>query len=331
MISSLKSMASFAMGRNPRLASLPERLDAFIPPQVDTVLILSADFELGWAWRYAKGLTDPAAEAEAYAHRARKNIPVILDLCERYGMPITWATVGHLFLDRCSMDDDGLTHPELQRLPYFENAWWSYQSGDWFEHDPASSLADNDAWYAPDLVEQILAAPAGHEIGCHTFSHIDCRDEVCPPSVLRGELLAAQQAADRFGIKLESFVFPGHTMGNFQVLKEMGYTSARTNYVNEIGYPRKDEYGLWHFPATAEIIMDPRWSERYNLYRYRKIMARSLGHRALVNFWFHPSLPTDTTANLFGGLFAEMRPMKDRIWVTTMQDYTAWLNEQASV
>ncbi len=323
-------MISFEVGRNPRVMPRPAKYRAFIPPQVDGVVIISADFELGWAWRYAKGLADARAESEQYARRARKNIPVILDLCERYDVPITWATVGHLFLDRCRKNGTGIAHPELERLDYFENKWWRYASGDWFEHDPCSSLQENDAWYAPDLVRQIMDSRVGHEIGCHTFSHIDCREEVCPEAVINSELRASQTAAERFGLRLESFVFPGHTMGNFKAIRAQGYTSVRTNYVNEIGYPSKDEYGLWRFPATAEIIMNPAWSERYNLYRYRKIIGRTVKHRALTNLWFHPSLDGETAPLLFETIFQYLRSYGERIWVTTMRDYTRWLEEEGS-
>jgi len=330
MISAIKSMISFEVGRNPRVMPRPADPRAFLPSGVDGVIIFSADFELGWAWRYAKGLTDPRAESEAYARRARTNIPVILELCERHDMPITWATVGHLFLDHCTKSADGLAHPHLRRLPYFENKWWRYATGDWFEYDPCSSLQENDAWYAPDLVQQIIDSPVAHEIGCHTFSHIDCRDEVCPPAVMESELQASREAAGHFGLQLESFVFPGHTMGNFKTLRAQGYTSVRTNYINEIGYPHKDEHGLWRFPATAEIIMNPAWSEKYNLYRFRKIIDRTVKHRAVANLWFHPSLPPRTVPVLFETIFKHLHTYGRRVWVTTMREYTRWLEDKGA-
>ena len=329
MISGLKSMLSFELGRNPRIISRPNNFRKFIPPEFDGVLIISADFELAWAWRYAKSLNNSRAEMEKYAQKARQNIPVILDLCEQYNIPITWGTVGHLFLESCQKNKQGIGHAEIGRLEHFENKFWQYANGDWFDHDPCTSLEEDNAWYAPDLVQKIINSPVKHEIGCHSYSHIDCRDEICPPSVIKDELTACQKAADRFNIQLESFIFPGHTMGNFKALKECGYTSVRTNYVNEIGYPTKDKNGLWHFPATAEIIMKPNWSEGYNLYRYRKIIDRTIKNKALTNLWFHPSIPCETTRILFEGIFQYLSDQKNRIWVATMKDYTHWLNQNA--
>ncbi|MCB9302690.1 MAG: polysaccharide deacetylase family protein [Lewinellaceae bacterium] len=327
MISGIKPMLSFELRRNPRIAARPENFDNFIPEGYDGVLIISADFELAWAWRYAKKLTNPKEEAEQYARQARRNIPLILDLCEQYNIPVTWATVGHLFLDRCDRKEGGLPHPELKRLAHFENNFWKFEGSDWFEHDPCTSVEENDAWYAPDLIRKIIDSPVGHEIGCHTFSHIDCRDGVCPEAILRDELRACQEAAGRFGIQLESFIFPGHTLGNFKTLKECGYTAIRTNYANVIGYPEMDEYGLWRFPVTAEMTMNPRLSKKYNVYRFQKIIELTLKHRAVANYWFHPSLPGEDIPELFENLFRFINKYRDRLWIGTMKDYTKHLNE----
>ena len=319
-------MISFEVGRNPKIASRPGNFRDYIPKAYDGVIIISADFELAWAWRFAKVTKDPKSESEAYAKKARKNIPVLLSLCEEFNIPITWGTVGHLFLEECKRNQAGIAHPEISRLNYFENSWWKYDKGDWFDLDPCSSLQEDDAWYAPDLIQKILDSPVNHEMGTHTFSHIDCTDQHCPPSVIEDELVACQKAADKFNVQLESFIFPGHTMGNFETIRKCGYTSVRTNYINEIGYPVKDEYGLWRFPATAEIIMKPSYSKGYNLYRYRKIIARTVKNKALTNLWFHPSLPCETVEPLFKSIFSNIRQYGDRIWVTTMKDYTKWLN-----
>ena len=64
-------------------------------------MIISADFELAWAFRYSKSNTDPRVKAD----QSRKNFPFLLKLFENYQIPITWATVGHLFLESCNKQD----------------------------------------------------------------------------------------------------------------------------------------------------------------------------------------------------------------------------------
>ena len=72
----------------------------FIPKPYKAALIICADFELAWAWRFSTHINS-SKEASDYASRERKNIPVILDLCDNYNIPLTWATVGLLFLGNC--------------------------------------------------------------------------------------------------------------------------------------------------------------------------------------------------------------------------------------
>src|SRR5438128_12099918 len=70
---------------------------------------ISADLELNWAWR---------ARAEEYRDERgiteRHNLPYILDLLTDVSVPITWATVGHLFLSSCRRNGTH-AHPDMPR------------------------------------------------------------------------------------------------------------------------------------------------------------------------------------------------------------------------
>src|SRR5947207_179029 len=57
---------------------------------------ISADFELDWARRSL-----PGGERDAFGISERQNVPYILSLLDEVSIPITWATVGHLFLSDC--------------------------------------------------------------------------------------------------------------------------------------------------------------------------------------------------------------------------------------
>jgi hypothetical protein len=320
-----KSVLSFKLKRNPRIFHTASNYRKYIPAPHDCVVLISADFELAWAWRYSKkNMDSPIDISIELARRERNNIPLILSFCDEYNIPITWATVGHLFIKSCSKDN-GILHPEIRRIGYFENKWWKYDSGDWFDSDPNRDFHDSPEWYCPDLIQEILDTKTKHEIGCHTFSHIPCNDSLCPPEVLESELMACKKAAKQFNISLESFIFPGHTMGNYSTIKKIGFTSVRTNYANVLGYPKLDEYGLWQHESTMELRLNDKWPYWYNLYRFKKIIKEAIKRKMVCHFWFHPSLPEAAIHTLFRDVFSFLNTNRKRIWLTSMNKYTEWL------
>lgn len=322
----IQPILSFELKKNPVIARTRSDYRKYIPEPYEGVVLISSDFELAWAWRYSKkNASDPVAFSREMAKTERNNIALILSLCDEYNIPLTWATVGHLFLDSCKKVN-GRAHQEIKRLPYFENKWWKYDSDDWFNADPCSNVEQAPEWYCPDLIQQIIDAKAGHEIGCHTFSHIACTDGICPPDVLESELQACVKVAEPFGIKLESFVFTGHTMGNFETIRRMGYSSVRTNYVNILGYPILHKNGLWQHETTMELLLHTAWPVWYNIYRYKKIIEQTVKTKAVCNLWFHPSMPVKAMSILFTEVFKVLDANRERLWITTMSNYTKWLN-----
>jgi peptidoglycan/xylan/chitin deacetylase (PgdA/CDA1 family) len=300
---------------------------SFFPKPFGSAILISADFELAWAWHHAKRARNQMKEAKKLAMRARANIPRILDLCGKYDIPITWAIVGHLFLNGCSKNGR-LAHSNLKRIPYHENEYWEFNTGDWFDDDPCTDWKSSLEWYAPDLVNRILDAKAGHEIACHTFSHIDCRDSICLPEVLIAEINECKSCADKYGIKLQSFVHPGHTIGNLSTLKKLGFTSFRTDYRNALSLPCRHESGLWEFRTTAEIYHRDEWAVNYHIYRYNKIVDRGVQNKRVIYFRFHPSFAEIVVDKILEPIFAYISQLRERgkLLVTGTKEYVAYLN-----
>lgn len=322
---SAKAWLSFKLGKNPQIEQARKDFRNFIPDPYQGVVIVSADFELAWAWRFDKLNPEPLINSLVLAKQERENIPTLLELSEKYSIPVTWGTVGHLFLEKCEKSG-AVSHPELKRIPHFENSWWKFDKGDWFAHDPGSSLINAPAWYAPDLVRQILNSKVKHEIGSHSFSHISCTDQDCPPQVLENELKVSQEAADAFGIQLESFIFPGHTMGNYDTLRRAGYSSMRTNFINVLGYPFRHPNGLWEHKTTMELGYNRLFSVKHNLARYKVILEKCIENRQVCNLWFHPSFSDISLSEIVPGVYSMLDSNRNKLWITTMKEYTAWLN-----
>ena len=315
----------FALGIKPAVERAAGG-EIYLPPGVKAVVTITADFELAWSWRYTKAVKDSYHYAISKARIARTNVPAILRLSEEFAIPITWATVGHLFLESCRRGTKR-AHEEIPPIAPYRGRYWDFAGDDWFEYDPCSNYLTAPEWYAPDLVRSILDSTVPHEIGCHTFSHIDCNEEVCPTEVFEAELRECKKAADRFGLQLKSFVHPGHRIGHLKELAAQGFTSYQTDPGNVLGWPRGDESGLWELKRTAEFEFRPEWSIGYHIKRYRTIIDRALRHGRVCNFWFHVSVDTRFVEAVLPSVFSYLRARReDGVQVYTVGKYVDYLN-----
>lgn len=164
-------------------------------------VVVSVDAELSWGYH---DLDDVPARID----RAREGWRTATALFDRYDVPATWAIVGHLLLDSC----DG-RHEDHPRGP------------EWFPCTAGPATGDDD-WRAPDLVEALLASGPDHEVGTHTFSHV-LMDGTASRRTATAEFALSRDAADAYGLDLESVVFPRNLVGHRDVLADQGYTCYR--------------------------------------------------------------------------------------------------------
>ena len=277
--------------------------------------IVSADFELAWAFRFSRREPHPIEKAR----QSRRNFPLLLKMFDEFEVPVTWATVGHLFLRSCGKGD----HDWMHRIPHFENAFWSYKTGDWFDADPCTSWEKAKEWYAPDLIEMILKSRIRHEVGCHTFSHIDFSDDRCPREVAEDEIKGCVDIAREWGIRLRSFVFPAGTYGNYEILKKYGFSAYRKSFDYELDYPFFDSLGLLAFPSARGFGDNGRgWSARYFFRRFKKYVDKAIATQTLCHFWFHPSVDGWFLDNVLPSILAYAAEKREAgvLWIGTMQE-----------
>jgi len=286
-------------------------------------VIISADFELAWAWRYAKHYPDPYKISIEMAQQARRNFPVLLKQLEKFNISITWATVGHLFLNKCQNGD----HDWMKRIKYFENRNWKFENGDWYDFDPYSDISINNNWYATDLVKSIISSKVKHEIATHTFSHIDFSDNNCPDEVANDEIIASIKAMKKFNLTPVSIVFPGGTWGNTKTLKKHGIKIYRKNTKYDLAYPYFDDNGLLVTISSAGFGKMHDWSADYYLTRYKKYIDKAISTGTIAHFWFHPSLDEWTLNNIFPEIFKYINKLNIQkiLWVGTMKDIANYI------
>ncbi len=266
-------------------------------------VVFSVDFELAWAWIYAKGKS--REDAITIGLRERAHVPRILEQMDAYNIPATWATVGHLFLEKCERDTNGVAHPEMSRLPHFESEYWSFAAGDWYQYDPCTDYHRDPAWYAPDLIRQILSARVRHEIGLHSFSHGGF-GPYCSNEIAEEKIEACLRAMKPFDIVPQTWVFPGNDVGNFEALAKKGFKSVRAFPVRlaEVSLPIRRSDGMWAvFDSSAIDLEGHGWDLNERLRRLQKIIDKAVETGLAAHLWFHPSLPKDQMEGLLFPLF----------------------------
>jgi peptidoglycan/xylan/chitin deacetylase (PgdA/CDA1 family) len=268
--------------------------------------VISLDEELVW------GSFDhtPAERFHAANPDLRGTVRRLLALFDRHSVPVTWAVVGHLFLSSCERGENGRAHPDVVR-PRF-----SWYAGDWLADDPCSNRAQAPLWYGDDLIEMIQAAATTHEIGSHSFSHVVYGDPGCSRAAAVSDVRACLDAAQRWGVRLRSFVFPRNVGGHHQVLAEHGFVAYRGEeptwyrtlpgrarrmaHLAEqaacvrppVSVPQETLPGLWNIPGS--MILLPRHGVRrmiplgVRLRRGTLGLTRAVEERQLFHLWFHP-------------------------------------------
>src|SRR3989449_6105687 len=277
---------------------------------------ISADFELSWALRQ-----HPKEVARDRARQERENIPYLLQIFEDCAFPITWAIVGHLFLESCSRSSHGLAHPEMPRPP--RNVLWT---GDWYMHDPCTNYKDDPLWYAPDLIQNILDSPVRHEIGTHSFSHIDFSPACSDPVLVRRELEVSAVAMQRFGITPRSLVYPFNRMGHtyHDLLAELSITAVRHRDRRvRLSYPERMPSGVYKLYESMNL----RKPRHYDyLDKVKIFMAKAMAHRAAFHLWFHPSDPLSLAETELLQIirYLDSQRKEGRVWVAPMAEIASY-------
>ncbi len=262
----------------------------------------SIDFELSWAWQYARVHNESFV---AKGLREREQVADLISQFERYHIAATWATVGHLFLSRCSRDLSGLAHPGMPRLQPFESRHWRFTEGDWFQFDPCTDVRRDPSWYAPDLIGDILSSGVKHELACHSFSHAGF-GPYCTEEVAAAELDACVEAMAPFGVKPSTIVFPGNEPGHFPVLAEKGIRIFRPPQAGaaSVSLPYQREDGIWAVPVSAGIDSKQRWTPHLRLTRLKRLVDFAAQRGLAAHVWFHPSMPKPEMQNILYPLLA---------------------------
>src|ERR1051325_5688714 len=94
------------------------------------VFTISLDFELMWgsfdSGKHRKFVSQLSRDGEGGMRATRAIVDGLLALFNKYGVSVTWATVGHLFLESCE-ERGGVKHADMPRP---NHSWFGR---DWYE------------------------------------------------------------------------------------------------------------------------------------------------------------------------------------------------------
>jgi peptidoglycan/xylan/chitin deacetylase (PgdA/CDA1 family) len=185
-----------------------------------SIFAISLDFELFWGVRDRTTLASYGQNIMG----VRRAIPRLLELFAKYDIHSTWATVGFLFFDTKAQ----LLADLPQTLPTYQDQ--KLNPYDYFDKIGEGEQVD-PYHYAPTLIRQIQTYPH-QEIASHTFSHYDCGDEGQTIAQFESDLIAAIDVAGRYGIEIDTLVFPGHRIDPkyLKICRERGISSYRTSH-----------------------------------------------------------------------------------------------------
>jgi Polysaccharide deacetylase len=242
-------------------------------------LTISIDLELAWGvWDYV------TSEHLRMADTAERPIcAALIDLFDQHHIPVTWAIVAAL-LDKASS---------------------------------RSRPGSQACWYAPDIIERLVAAKVHHEIASHSGRHIYF--DTASRSEAEADLEFAREIHRTNALSFRSFVFPRGARGHLDVLTRVGLQtcnygdvgwvqSARragrragqaANLIDKLlpipPHPARPERDgeLIHIPKSM-LLMARNGPRRFILPPVTRSKLRSGLERACrmggaFHLWFHPS------------------------------------------
>ena len=173
---------------------------------------ISIDLELAW------GVWDTAtADDLRLAEEAERPIcAALLDLFDRYQVPATWLVVAAL-LD---------------------------------QESAKSRAGSNSCWYAPDVIERIVAAKVRQEIGSHSGRHVYF-DRISPAEA-QDDLDFAKAVHHTNNLAFESFAFPRNAVGHVDIVARAGVRVARSRDVGLL----RSAYHAGRLSARAANYVD---------------------------------------------------------------------------
>ncbi|WP_298535111.1 polysaccharide deacetylase family protein [uncultured Algibacter sp.] len=274
--------------------------------------IISLDFELHW------GVFDTLSleHYEENLKNVKDVIHKLIILSDKYGIKLTFATVGFLFASN-----------KKEIKEFTPSSLPKYTDKNLNPYRLLSAIGDNEndspLHFAKSVIESIKQN-GNHEIGSHTFSHYYCLESGQNSTEFDADIKAAKKIANTMGIKLTSIVFPKNQVNkeHLKICANNGITNFRgtekhkiynypnfntkskkilrfiDNYFNLCGYNTynidsltKSDSELINLPSSRFLrpfLPKLAFLEFLKLNRIKKAMKHAAIKNELYHLWWHP-------------------------------------------
>jgi hypothetical protein len=225
-------------------------------------------------------------------------------MMDAFGVVATWAITGHLFYEKCEECDICPILDLRGKDNRFDQIWGTREP----------------MWYGADVVEMLLSRDAGHEIGCHGYTHrlfnrLSIHDA-------RFEIQEWLRLARRRGILHQTVIFPQGGIDHLDLFREAGFICYRgkdlrhpalripllgkiLNHINlrvtiltpQVYEVQADPLGLVNIPSSQwlfrtnrrlEAILDSLNLHTLRLQPTMKSIKRAAAESKVIHLWVHP-------------------------------------------
>ena len=210
--------------------------------------LLSLDTELSWGYYDLDGARRKKFSPDG--SRERRSILRILEMLDLFGIPATWAVVGHLFYSHCE---------ECAICPVrgWRGKFQSY-------HEIFGT--DDRRWYGADIIPQLVSRPTRHEIAFHGYTHTPFDDAEMTLEDAEQDVQEWNRIAQRWGIRPLSAVFPRNRARYLALFRQHGFICFRGEELPPNGkgphllrkaLNRLDHIFQWRVPQSYDALVDP--------------------------------------------------------------------------
>lgn len=228
--------------------------------------VISLDFELSW------GVFD-ARSVDSYKSNllnVRVVIPKLLELCDKYNINISFATVGLLFAK--SKDEI------LNLIPNNKPSYTNNNFNPYHKLDALGEFEEDDPYHYANSLIKMISENGKHEIGSHTFSHYYCNEEGQNKLQFEEDLKANIKIAKINKVDIKSAAFPRNQINKdyLPICAKYGILSYRgleNHWIHNTVNNKKQKNPLYRIFRLIDSYINISGNNTYAMQSLKKVNA----------------------------------------------------------